>query len=74
MKRDTHTNVQENTSVPPSKNHDNASAEMIGSIILIGLFVAVFGIILVTMTSSTSDFVVPAVVIEPQPIKEQNGW
>ena len=74
MKRDTHTNVQEGASVLPVKNHDNASSEMIGSLILIGLFVAVFGIILVTMTSSSSDFVVPAVVIEPQPITEPSGY
>jgi len=53
--------------------HENASAELIGSIIIIGLFVAAFGIVLMALLSSSSDFVVPAVVIEPQPITEWNG-
>ena len=53
--------------------HEDASAELIGSIIIIGLFVAAFGIVLMTILSSSSDFVVPAVVIEPQPITEWNG-
>jgi len=57
----------------PPEYHDNASAELIGSIIIIGLFVAAFGIVLMTLLSSSSDFVVPAVVIEPQPITEWNG-
>lgn len=57
----------------PRALRDDASAELIGSIILIGLFVTAFGIVLMTLLSSTSDFVVPAVVIEPQPITEWNG-
>ena len=47
-----------------SGNNEDASAEMIGSIILIGVFVAAFGIILVMLLSAPSGFVVPAVVIE----------
>ena len=58
----------------PAKKNEEASAELIGSIILIGLFVAVFGILLMTINSSTSDFIVPAVVIEPQPITSSSGW
>ncbi len=48
----------------PAGNNENASSEMLGSILLIGIFVAAFGIILVMLLSAPTEFVVPAVVIE----------
>lgn len=57
---------------PNGENNEDASSEMIGSIILIGIFVVAFGIILVALLSSQSQFVVPAVVIEHPPVIEDN--
>ena len=64
MEKYTLNSAQEYLSHFPAENNEDASAEMIGSIILIGVFVAAFGIILVMLLSAPSEFVVPAVVIE----------
>ncbi|WP_165076434.1 PKD domain-containing protein [Methanogenium sp. MK-MG] len=47
---------------------------MIGSIILIGVFVAAFGVILVMLLSAPSEFIVPAVVIEADVIVEDDQY
>ncbi len=62
-------NPQEDSSFLPAGNNEDASSEMIGSIILIGIFVAAFGIILVMLLSTSSEFIVPAVVIEADVIE-----
>lgn len=69
MRRLTIFNPQDGSSLFPADNNDDASSEMIGSIILIGIFVAAFGIILVMLLSTSSEFIVPAVVIEADVIE-----
>ncbi|GAB7017112.1 hypothetical protein JCM10550A_24820 [Methanogenium cariaci] len=65
---------QEEPSHLSAEKNDDASSEMIGSIILIGVFVAAFGIILVMLLSAPSEFIVPAVVIEADVIVEDDQY
>ncbi|WFN35412.1 PKD domain-containing protein [Methanogenium sp. S4BF] len=67
-------NLQEESSHFPVKNHDDASSEMIGSIILIGVFVAAFGVVLVMLLSAPSAFVVPAVSIDARIIEDDDTY